>query len=88
MANRSSSGSIRQSRIPAIGHVDGAARVQTGREDQNPRLYRLLKEFEAITGVPVLLNTSLNIRGEPLDWHRLSGLARCADRQESVKASH
>jgi carbamoyltransferase len=53
-------------RIPAIVHVDGTARVQTVRQDTNERLYRLLKEFEAITGVPVLLNTSFNIRGEPI----------------------
>ena len=53
-------------KIPAIVHVDGTARVQTIRQDQNERLYRLLKEFEAITGVPVLLNTSLNVRGEPI----------------------
>jgi carbamoyltransferase len=53
-------------KIPAIVHVDGTARVQTIREDQNERLYRLLKEFEALTGVPVLLNTSLNVRGEPI----------------------
>jgi carbamoyltransferase len=53
-------------RIPAIVHVDGTARIQTVREDTNERLYRLLKEFEALTGVPVLLNTSLNVRGEPI----------------------
>ncbi len=53
-------------RIPAIVHVDGTARVQTVRQDQNERLYGLLKEFEAITGVPVLLNTSLNVKGEPI----------------------
>jgi carbamoyltransferase len=53
-------------KIPAIVHVDGTARVQTVRQDQNERLYRLLKEFDAITGVPVLLNTSLNVRGEPI----------------------
>jgi carbamoyltransferase len=53
-------------RIPAIVHVDGTARVQTVRESQNPRLYRLLKQFEALTGVPVLLNTSFNIKGEPI----------------------
>lgn len=55
-----------QDKIPAIVHVDGTARVQTIREDQNPRLYRLIKEFEALTGVPVLLNTSLNVKGEPI----------------------
>ena len=53
-------------KIPAIVHVDGTARVQTVREDQNPTLYRLLKEFEALTGVPVLLNTSFNVKGEPI----------------------
>jgi len=55
-----------RTRIPAIVHVDGSARVQTVTEDTNPRLYRLLKEFEALTGVPVLLNTSFNVKGEPI----------------------
>lgn len=53
-------------RIPAIVHVDGTARVQTVRAETNPVLYRLLKEFEALTGVPVLINTSFNIKGEPI----------------------
>jgi carbamoyltransferase len=53
-------------RIPAIVHVDGTARVQTVREATNARLYRLLKEFEALTGVPVLINTSFNVKGEPI----------------------
>src|SRR5262249_33850802 len=53
-------------KIPAIVHVDGTARVQTVRRDQNERLYELLEEFDAITGVPVLLNTSLNVKGEPI----------------------
>ncbi|WFU13725.1 carbamoyltransferase C-terminal domain-containing protein [Bradyrhizobium sp. CB3481] len=53
-------------KIPAIVHVDGTARVQTVREETNPMLYRLLKEFEALTGVPVLINTSFNIKGEPI----------------------
>ena len=53
-------------RIPAIVHVDGTARVQTVSEDTNPVLYRLLKEFEALTGVPVLINTSFNVKGEPI----------------------
>ena len=55
-----------QDKIPAIVHVDGTARVQTVREATNPMLYRLLKEFEALTGVPVLINTSFNIKGEPI----------------------
>ena len=53
-------------KIPAIVHVDGTARVQTLRRETNERLYRLLKEFEALTGVPVLLNTSFNVKGEPI----------------------
>ncbi len=53
-------------KIPAIVHVDGTARVQTVREETNPPLYRLLKEFEALTGVPVLVNTSFNVKGEPI----------------------
>jgi len=55
-----------QSKIPAVVHVDGTARVQTVREATNPVLYRLLKEFEALTGVPVLINTSFNVKGEPI----------------------
>ena len=53
-------------KIPAIVHVDGTARVQTVSEATNPMLYRLLKEFDALTGVPVLINTSFNIKGEPI----------------------
>jgi carbamoyltransferase len=55
-----------RNKIPAIVHVDGTARVQTVTEDTNPVLHRLLKEFEALTGVPVLLNTSFNVKGEPI----------------------
>ena len=55
-----------QDKIPAIVHVDGTARVQTVREEENERFYRLLKEFDSIAGVPVLLNTSLNVKGEPI----------------------
>lgn len=53
-------------KIPAVVHVDGTARVQTVRRDTNERLYTLLKEFEALTGVPVLVNTSFNVKGEPI----------------------
>ncbi len=52
-------------KIPAVVHVDGTARVQTV-PSTNDALYRVLKEFDAITGVPVLLNTSFNIKGEPI----------------------
>lgn len=53
-------------KIPAVTHVDGTARVQTICRESNERLYRLLKEFDAITGVPVLLNTSFNVKGDPI----------------------
>ena len=52
--------------IPAVTHVDGTSRVQTLTQRQNPLLYSLIKDFEAISGVPVLVNTSLNLRGEPI----------------------
>jgi carbamoyltransferase len=55
-----------RNKIPAVVHVDGTARVQTVRQDQNDSLYRLLKEFDATTGVPVLINTSFNVKGEPI----------------------
>jgi carbamoyltransferase len=53
-------------RIPAVVHVDGTARVQTVTEAVNPLLYRLLRDFEALTGTPVLINTSFNVKGEPI----------------------
>lgn len=52
--------------IPAVTHVDGTARVQTVREADNPLFYKLLAAFGQRTGVPVLLNTSFNVRGEPI----------------------
>jgi len=52
--------------LPAITHVDGSARVQTVDPATNPRFHRLLEAFESQTGCPVLLNTSLNLRGEPI----------------------
>ena len=52
--------------LPAITHVDGSARVQTVSEHHNPRLWQLLKAFERVTGLPVVLNTSFNVKGEPI----------------------
>jgi carbamoyltransferase len=52
--------------LPAITHVDGSARVQTVEEEDNPRFHRLLEAFERRTGCPILLNTSFNLRGEPI----------------------
>ncbi len=53
-------------RVAAIVHVDGTARVQTVREEDNPLFHALIKAFAERTGVPVLLNTSFNVRGEPI----------------------
>ncbi len=53
-------------RIPAAIHVDGTARVQTVSPRWNPRYYLLLQAFRRLTGVPVLINTSFNVRGEPI----------------------
>ncbi|MEX2496660.1 MAG: carbamoyltransferase [Woeseia sp.] len=55
-----------RSSLPAVTHVDYSARVQTVHEETNPRYYRLLKEFERRTGCGVLVNTSFNVRGEPI----------------------
>ncbi len=52
--------------LPAITHLDGSARLQTVTKESNPRLYLLLKEFKSLTGVPMLVNTSFNVRGEPI----------------------
>lgn len=52
--------------IPAVTHVDGSARVQTVHRETNPLYYRLLEAFEARTGCAVLVNTSFNVRGEPI----------------------
>lgn len=56
----------KREKIPAVTHVDGSARIQTIRRDQNPRYYALLKAFEEKTGCPVIINTSFNVRGEPI----------------------
>jgi carbamoyltransferase len=53
-------------KLPAITHVDGSARLQTVRRDTSPVYYRLIEKFGQATGVPVLLNTSFNLRGEPI----------------------
>ncbi|MGE5594987.1 MAG: carbamoyltransferase C-terminal domain-containing protein, partial [Hyphomicrobiales bacterium] len=52
--------------IPAVTHIDGTARIQTVNRSQNPLYYDLLTAFAARTGVPVLINTSFNTRGEPI----------------------
>ena len=57
---------IKRSNIPAITHVDYSARIQTVHKETNPKYYDLLNEFKKITGCPVLVNTSFNVRGEPI----------------------
>jgi carbamoyltransferase len=52
--------------IPAVTHVDGTARVQTVLRETNPLYYRLIETFGEATGVPVVLNTSFNLKGEPI----------------------
>lgn len=57
---------VPRSSYPAITHLDYSARVQTVDADRNPVYYRLLREFERLTGCPLLVNTSFNVRGEPI----------------------
>ncbi|HLZ54980.1 MAG TPA: carbamoyltransferase C-terminal domain-containing protein, partial [Verrucomicrobiae bacterium] len=57
---------IVRSTLPAITHVDYSARLQTVDEERHGRFYRLLKTFEQATGCPALVNTSFNVRGEPI----------------------
>ena len=56
----------KRSVIPAVTHVDNSSRIQTVARYDNPVLYRLIEAFDAITGVPVVLNTSFNLRGHPI----------------------
>ena len=57
---------VPRSDIPAVTHVDYSARVQTVHAETNPRYHDLISRFKAKTGCPVLVNTSFNVRGEPI----------------------
>jgi carbamoyltransferase len=57
---------VLRSEIPAVTHLDYSARIQTVHSDTNPRYHALISEFERLTGCPVLVNTSFNVRGEPI----------------------
>lgn len=57
---------VKRSNLPAITHVDYSARIQSIHEDTNPKYYKMLKHFKELTGCPVCVNTSFNVRGEPI----------------------
>lgn len=57
---------LKRSSIPAVTHVDYSARIQTVHQDTNPRYYALISRFKELTGCPVIVNTSFNVRGEPI----------------------
>ena len=57
---------VKRSSVPAITHVDYSARIQTVHKDTNPKYYKLISKFKEITGCPILVNTSFNVRGEPI----------------------
>jgi carbamoyltransferase len=57
---------LQSEKIPSVVHADGTSRVQTVKKENHPGLYRVLNKFYLETGVPILLNTSLNIKGQPL----------------------
>jgi len=57
---------VLRSDIPAVTHLDYSARIQTVHRETNPRYHALIREFERLTGCPVLINTSFNVRGEPI----------------------
>jgi carbamoyltransferase len=57
---------VARSEVPAVTHVDYSARIQTVHADTNPRYHALISRFDALTGCPALINTSFNIRGEPI----------------------
>ena len=57
---------IKRSSIPAVTHVDYSARIQTVHKETNLRYFNLIKKFNELTGCPILVNTSFNVRGEPI----------------------
>jgi carbamoyltransferase len=57
---------IKRSEIPAVTHVDYSARIQTVHKETNEKYFRLIKKFKEKTNCPILVNTSFNVRGEPI----------------------
>jgi carbamoyltransferase len=74
---------MERSDIPAVTHVDGSARVQTVDATRFPRFHSILKTFYAATGCPVVINTSFNIRGEPI-----VGASRCASSRSAIRSPY
>ena len=60
--------------LPAITHIDGSSRLQTLKHEQNPYLYEILKEFEKLSGYPILVNTSFNVKGKSILTHYQAAL--------------
>ena len=56
----------KRSEVPSVVHVDGSGRLQTVAPHDNPRYYELIRHFDELTGVPIVLNTSFNLNGEPI----------------------
>ena len=67
---------VKRSSIPAVTHVDYSARIQTVHNETNPRYHALISRFHAMSGCPVVVNTSFNVRGEPI-VHSPSDAFRC-----------
>jgi carbamoyltransferase len=57
---------VPRSTIPAVTHVDGSARIQTVRREDNPLYYDIIRAFDTLTGYPVIVNTSFNVKDEPI----------------------
>ena len=57
---------IKRSEIPAVTHVDYSARIQTVHKETNPKFHKLISMFKKKTGCPIIINTSFNVRGEPI----------------------
>ena len=60
--------------LSAITHIDGSSRLQTLKSEQNPYLYQILREFEKLSGYPILVNTSFNVRGKSILTHYQAAL--------------
>jgi carbamoyltransferase len=76
---------LQPEKVPSVVHADGTSRVQTVTMDQHKGLYNVLLNWYALTGVPILLNTSLNIKNQPLlndkndimQWEKIYNLTIC-----------